>query len=592
MHRTDRPHSAPPPHVLRDYALLADGERGILVGPHGDVAWMCFPSWHSDAVFASLIGGDTHYTVQPSGRHVWGGYYEDVGLIWRARWITDEGITECREALAFPGDQHRAVVLRRVIAVEGTSHVDLTLAPGARFDRERMTEPHRHASSGDWHAGAGGIRLRLRGAPEAMVAQGRTGTELHMALTVPPGSHHDLVFELSDAPLDPPAADLPDEADAMWAATESAWSSAVPRFESTLAPRDSRQAYAVLRGVTSSSGGMVAASTTGLPERADKGRNFDYRYVWVRDQCYAGQAVAAAGAYPLLDDAADFISARLLEDGRNLMPAYTVGGGAVPPERTLALPGYPGGNGIVGNHVRSQFQLDAFGESLLLLAAAARHGHIDKDRYRAAAIAAESIAQCWQKPDAGVWELGERRWTQSRLVCAAGLRAMAGSAASKGDAAEWSALADVIVADAARDSLHSAGRWQRAPEDGRADAALLLASLRGAVPAHDPRSRATVDSVRGELAQEGFVYRFRHDERPLGTTEGAFLLCGFWMALAEHQLGHEEAALRWFERNRAAAGTTGLFSEEYDVGQHQLRGNLPQSFVHALLLEAAVTLHG
>jgi GH15 family glucan-1,4-alpha-glucosidase len=88
------------------------------------------------------------------------------------------------------------------------------------------------------------------------------------------------------------------------------------------------------------------------------------------------------------------------------------------------------------------------------------------------------------------------------------------------------------------------------------------------------------------------VYRFRPDQRPLGEAEGAFLLCGFMMALADHQQGNHLAAVRWFERNRTACGPPGLFTEEFDVGQRQLRGNLPQAFVHALLLETAHRLAG
>jgi GH15 family glucan-1,4-alpha-glucosidase len=113
-----------------------------------------------------------------------------------------------------------------------------------------------------------------------------------------------------------------------------------------------------------------------------------------------------------------------------------------------------------------------------------------------------------------------------------------------------------------------------------------------AVPAADPNSTATLVAVGSELAEDGYLYRFRHDARPLGHAEGAFTLCGFWMALAAHQQGHETAALRWFERNRAAYGAPGLLSEEFDVTQHQMRGNLPQAFVHALLLETAVRLAG
>ena len=67
-----------------------------------------------------------------------------------------------------------------------------------------------------------------------------------------------------------------------------------------------------------------------------------------------------------------FISGRLHDDGPGLVPAYTVDGGPVPDQRRLDLPGYPGGFDLVGNWVNRQFQLDALGESLLLLAAAGR----------------------------------------------------------------------------------------------------------------------------------------------------------------------------------------------------------------------------
>lgn len=117
-----------PPQVLREYALLADGERGILVGPRGDYVWMC-ARWDSDAVLSSPIDGAGIYAVTPSGRFVWGGYYDDGSPIWRSQWITRGGIIECREALAFPGDPHRAVIPRRVITVQGSAHLEVVLEP-------------------------------------------------------------------------------------------------------------------------------------------------------------------------------------------------------------------------------------------------------------------------------------------------------------------------------------------------------------------------------------------------------------------------------------------------------------------------------
>ena len=128
------------------------------------------------------------------------------------------------------------------------------------------------------------------------------------------------------------------------------------------------------------------------------------------------------------------------------------------------------------------------------------------------------------------------------------------------------------------------------PGDPRVDAALLLPAIRGAVPPSDPRSQATVAAVISELTRDGFTYRYRHDDRRLEDAEGAFLLSGFWVALACFQMGWESRAIASFERNRAACGPPGLLTEEYDVAERQLRGNAPQAFVHALLLECATRL--
>ena len=106
----------------------------------------------------------------------------------------------------------------------------------------------------------------------------------------------------------------------------------------------------------------------------------------------------------------------------------------MPGQRRLDLPGYPGGFDLVGNWVNRQFQLDAFGEALLLLAAAARQDRLDSGSWQAAEIAAAAIARRWREEDAGIWEIDNQAWTHSRLTCVAGLRAVARSCASKAQA--------------------------------------------------------------------------------------------------------------------------------------------------------------
>ena len=565
------------PHALREYALLADERRGALVGPRGDIAWLCVPGWADQAVFASLLGGDGTFTVEPRGRYVWGGRYEPDSLIWRSRWVTETGIVESRDALAFPGDRDRAIVLRRVHAVTGPATVEVACRPAADYGRRSAQSIRKHDEV--WRGRLGEITFALRGADAAEPDDDRT---LAFTLTLEPGQRHDLVLCMGDG------GEIADP-ETLWQSTEAAWRERAALATETLAARDSGQAHAVLRGLTVPGGGMVAAATMSLPERARAGRAYDYRYAWVRDQAMAGQAAAAAEIDDLLDDATAFLRARLLDDGPQLRPAYTVEGGRLPDETDLGLPGYPGGAAICGNHAGKQFQLDAFGESLLCFAAADQRDRLDADGWQAVEVAANAIADRRDEPDAGIWELDAQRWTHSRLISAAGLRRVAARPAAGRNAARWLAVADELTA-AAANAVADDGRWHRSREDPRIDAALLFAGIRGATSPDDPRALATLRAVESELSEDFYCWRFRPDGRPLGEAEGAFVLCGFAMALALHAVGRDLEAAQWFERNRAACGTSGLLSEEYDVAQRQLRGNIPQAFVHALLLETAATL--
>ena len=572
------------PHVLREYSLVADGERGALIGPHGDIAWLCAPAWDSGSVFSSLIGGAGCYSVTPTDRFVWGGYYEPGSLIWRSRWMTEHGLVECREALAFPAERDRVVLLRRVDALESDAQVRVELEPRAGYGSEPLRELTN--DNGIWSGRTGDLRIRWQGGSSARPSAGRSNRRLGMELTVAAGTHHDLVLEIASRPL----GEDPVDADEAWEATEASWAAAVPQLADTLSPADCRQSYAVLRGLTSASGGMVAAATTSLPERAEQGRNYDYRYVWIRDQCYAGQAAAAAGDTRLLADAVRFVSDRLIEHGSRLAPAYTASGERVPDQSQLGLPGYPGGFDRVGNWVNQQFQLDAFGEALLLLSEAHRREVLDADGFKAAEAAASAIAQRWQEPDAGIWEIDDRPWTHSRLTAAAGLKALASVAPAGRGVSDMMALADRIVADTSATALHSEGHWTRSPGDDGLDGALLLPPLRGALPADDRRTVATLRAYQEQLVDDGYAYRFRHGPGPLGEFEGSFNLCGFVMSMALAQQGQRDEALRWWERTKASCGPPMLYSEEYDVAEHQLRGNLPQAFVHAVMLESAARL--
>lgn len=579
----DTQHVAAQPHVLREYALIADGWRGALLGPRGNIAFMCAPRWDSEAAFAGLLGGAGTYLIAPQGRFVWGGYYEPSSLVWHNRWVTEKGIVECEEALAFPGDAHRAVVLRRLRALDGDADMVIECSPRQGFGRPAPASA-RYCGDRIWLGRSGTLAWRWRSSVDAAAREETGGTQIRAVEHLHEGECRDFILEISDASLPD---ELPDP-DTLWETTRQSWAREVPSIGG-LCPGEARQSYAVIRGMTAPSGAVVAAATTSLPERPTAGRNYDYRYSWIRDSSYCGLAASAAGADSLLSATADFVRDRLLADGGLLAPAYTITGGRVPEQRSTGLPGYPGGSDRIGNWVTDQFQLDAFGEALTLLARRLEQCGPDAGTRRAMDIAATAIGERWTEPDAGIWEIDNRRWTHSRLAAVAGLRAAA-ACSDPAHRDRWSQVADSIMDHLDRHAVNGSGRWMRAEDDERLDAALLFGPLRGAVAPEDPRSRRTLDGVLTDLTSEGFAYRFAHDDRPLGDAEGSFLLCGYLVALNLDQQHDYAQAIGWFERTRAATGPPGLYSEEFDAIQRQMRGNLPQAFVHALMLESSLWL--
>jgi GH15 family glucan-1,4-alpha-glucosidase len=347
------------------------------------------------------------------------------------------------------------------------------------------------------------------------------------------------------------------------------------------------------------SGAFVAAPTAALPEALGGGRNWDYRYTWVRDASWTLGALLELGYN---DEARAFFwwvmqASRLTQP--RLQVLYRVRGGARAPERELGwLEGYRRSAPVrVGNGAVGQRQLDIYGALLAAVWHYVEHGgRLDRDTARAVAAIADLAARIWREPDSGIWEVrsAPTHFIQSKAMCWVALD-RAARLAERGliparHGTRWRAEADAIQAFV--DELgwdEQRGSYVRATDLRELDASLLTLALHGC-PGEE-RVRGTVDAVRRELGHGPYVYRYLGEDG-VGEAgeEGAFLTCSFWLADALARTGRVEEAAALLDELIALANDVGLYAEEVDARNGDFLGNFPQALTHLALVNAAVSI--
>jgi GH15 family glucan-1,4-alpha-glucosidase len=359
-----------------------------------------------------------------------------------------------------------------------------------------------------------------------------------------------------------------------------------------------RSALALKLHCFEDTGAIVAAMTTSIPEAPGSGRTWDYRYCWLRDAYYALGAFRLLGHF---EEREDFINYLLnIAAGTpdlQLAPLYRVDGTSDLEERVLEnWPGIGGEGPVrVGNAAASHAQNDVFGEMVLALTPVFLDERFSAERSSATLALLERLARraiaLAGTPDAGIWEY-RTQWqpqTFSSLMSWAGADRMARIAARHAPALEAefrdaaTRIRDEIVARAWNKELTAfAGTY-----GGRdLDASLLQIATLRLLPAGDPRVRASVDSVRRGLSQNGWLFRYHLDDG-FGRPVVAFIICTFWLAEALAVTGRPDEARAVMEQVRSALSPLGLLSEDYEASTLRMWGNFPQAYSHVGLIHAA-----
>ncbi|MFF8732116.1 glycoside hydrolase family 15 protein [Streptomyces sp. NPDC015171] len=585
---------------IEDYALIGDEQTAALVGKDGSIDWLCLPRFDSGACFARLLGGEDngHWTIAPAGAGTCTrrAYRPDT-LVLDTEWDTPEGTVRVTDLM--PQRDRAPDVVRIVEGVSGRVTVHSTVR--LRFDYGSVV-PWMRRSDGHRVAVAGPDSVWLRTEPPV-----RTwGEDFSTRAEVTVAEGERVAFVLTWHPSHEPRPPLIDPYRALSASVRGwrRWTSRC-RYDGPFRDAVVRSLITLKALTYTPTGGIVAAATTSLPEEPGGVRNWDYRYCWLRDSTLTLGALLAAGYHREAEAWRDWLLRAVAGDPADLQIMYGLAGERRLPEWELPwLSGFAGSTPVrVGNAAVDQLQLDVYGEVLDSLFLARESGLSTKPHMWSLQCALMTFLQsAWRQPDEGLWEVrgGRRQFVHSKVMvwvaADRAVRTLERYGDLEGDLAGWRAMRDEVHREVCERGYDPRRRTFTQYYGSRElDASLLLIPRCGFLPPDDPRVIGTVDAIRAELDQGGFVRRYDTDAigvdgMPGG--EGAFLACSFWLADALHMTGRTDEARQLFERLVDLTNDVGLLAEEYDAGLGRQVGNYPQAFSHIALVNSALTLFG
>jgi GH15 family glucan-1,4-alpha-glucosidase len=585
------------PERVEDYALLSDLQTAALVGRTGSVDWLPFPRFDSSSCFGALLGGTEHgrWLVAPArGGQATERRYRPDTLVLESEWQTPTGRVRLIDFM--PPRETTPDIVRIVEGLDGS--VEMVTELIMRLDYGYVIP---------WVRRLDACSLLAIGAPDGLLL--RTPIDLrpeemtHVGrFTVRAGERVPFVLTWFPAHQDPPE---PVDAEQALRDTEEFWRDWVGgcRYEGEY-PEAVRTSLIVLKGLTyRPTGGIVAAPTTSLPELIGGGRNWDYRYCWLRDATFTLYALLNAGFTDEATAWRDWLLRAVAGDPSKAQILYGVGGQRRLPEYELDwLPGYAGSQPVrIGNAAHEQFQLDVYGEVMDVLHQGRVHGlSRDQHAWSLQGTLLEFLEGAWDKPDEGIWEVrGPRRhFTHSKVLAWVAFDRAVQAVdrfGRDGPADRWRRIRDEIHAEVCNEGFNAElNSFTQAYGSTELDASTLLIPILGFLPPEDPRVVGTIDAVQRHLMRDGFVERYRVREQNevdgLNGGEGVFLPCSFWLVDALLLIGRDEEARQLFERLLEVRNDLGLLAEEYDPRERRLLGNFPQAFTHVGLVNSAYNL--
>ncbi|WP_069758781.1 glycoside hydrolase family 15 protein [Streptomyces sp. LUP47B] len=588
---------------IAEHGLIGDLRSVALVGTDGTIDWYCCPSFDAPSVFASILdaerGGcfELAATVPARTKQF---YFPDTNVL-ITRFYTEDGVGEVQDFMPVDGDtveteRHR--LIRRVVCVRGSIPFRTRVAP--RFDYG--AQPHTLRMVGDV---AVFETPKLSLGLTATVPLETQGLDARADFKLSEGES--AVFALDQVGGEvTPRRCARTEAEEQFNSTVSYWRHwlSASKYRGRWREMVHRSALTLKLLTYAPTGAIVAAPTTSLPEQLGGERNWDYRYVWVRDAAFCVYALLRLGFTSEAEAFMDFLIRHVSPDGQGpsgpLQIMYGIDGRTDLTERELGhLEGHQGSAPVrVGNAAADQLQLDIYGaliDSIYLYDKWAKP--ISSDQWDDVSALVDWVCENWDQPDEGIWETrgGRKNFLYSRLMCWVAIERAIRMANRRGlpaDLNRWRECRDTIYRRIMKRGWSETRQAFVQHEDGDVlDAAVLMMPLTKFIAPTDPKWLSTLDALTEELVSDSLVYRYDPTASPDGLRgdEGTFSICSFWYVEAMVHAGRIDEARLAFEKMLTYANHLGLYAEEIsNTGEQQ--GNFPQAFTHLALISAAFNL--
>lgn len=571
-----------------DLGLIGNCTISALIDKQATIVWSCMPKFDGEPIFSHLLcptgGGATGAWALELGQLArTEQYYENNTAILCTELMDELGnkltVTDFTPRFEHFDRTYRPTMIIRKIVPSGTPQLRFSVKPTCNDGQDECTYS-RGSNHISYFAGEQAFRLTTNASISSVI----DGTPWVVREPIY------MIFADNEPVLEPINAFC----ERMLANTRSYWQ----RWCRHLVIPYEWQSEVIRAAITlklcayEDTGAIVAAMTTSVPEAINSGRNWDYRFCWLRDSFFTVHALNRLGVTKTMEQYLQYlVNVVASNDSEHLQPVFCISGSSAMPERiSEGLQGFKQSGPVrFGNQAAEQIQHDGYGAVILSVTQMFFDDRIlskgDTQLFTLLEEMGNYAAKYYNQPDAGLWELrgSKHIHTFSSVMCWAGVDRLAKIAKRLGLVPRetyWRELANKMAADIEAACYNPSLNAYTASWHGNTlDASMLLLSDLGFCSASDPKFIGTVEAIETTLRPKDSRYLFRYiTDDDFGEPENAFTICSFWYIDALCAIGRKDEARALFEHLLQRRNHLGLMSEDIDPATGQLWGNFPQTY--------------